>query len=81
MKNSLTYGQRAPVPRQPVDAGAIDAAREELVGLARVAREQPLQIAGLQVLRVDVEELACARCAVAGGSMDWQTPVDGGASR
>ena len=35
----------------------VDAAREEPVGLARVAREQPLQVLGGQVLRVGVEEV------------------------
>ena len=61
MKNSRTCDHSAQCQRHLLDAGAIDAAREELVGLARVAREQPLQVAGLQILRVDVEEIAGPR--------------------
>ena len=46
-------------------ASASRAAREELVGVARVAREQPLQILGGQILRVGVEEVGEPRRTMA----------------
>jgi hypothetical protein len=65
-------GEGADVPRLLVDLAPVDAAREELVGLARVTREEQLQVARLQVLRVDVEErlgaLAGSRVGGAGGA-------------
>ncbi len=51
-KKSLMLAREPPGPRQPLDSGAVDAAREEGVGLARVAREEPLQVAGRQILGV-----------------------------
>ena len=50
--------------RTPADAtagpraGWVDMAREELVGLARVAREEPLQILGLQIADVGLKPIA-----------------------
>jgi hypothetical protein len=40
---------RALVPRQRLERVGVDAAREELVRLAGVAREQALQIVGGQI--------------------------------
>ena len=44
------------VPRQMRERARIGAAREKQVGLARFAGEEPLQVVGGQILRVDVEE-------------------------
>jgi hypothetical protein len=49
-------GDQAHVPRQPVEHGEIQVAREEVVRVARVTREEPLQIFGFEILRVGVEE-------------------------
>jgi hypothetical protein len=71
-EEQLGVGQRPQVPRLLIDPRPVDAAREELVGLARVAREQQLQIARLEALRVDVEEPLGAmrgpRVGLAGGA-------------
>jgi len=40
------------VPRQSFELPRIDVPREKLVGFARVAREEPLQILGLQIAGV-----------------------------
>ncbi len=45
------------VPGKSVEFGEVHVAREEVVGFARIAREQPLQVLGLQVARVGIDEL------------------------
>ena len=57
VKNSRSVHERPAMPRQASRAPRVDVAGEEFVGFARVAREQTLQILGLQIARIGVEEL------------------------
>ncbi len=45
------------MPRQRLEGVGVDTAREELVGVARVAREQPLQILRGQISGIGVKEI------------------------
>ena len=44
-------------PRQPGDGVLVEPAREEAIGIARVVREEPLQILRRQILRVQLVQL------------------------
>src|SRR6185369_15121121 len=59
-------GDLAAVPRQPLQRVGVPAAGEELVGVARVAGEQALQILRGQILRVVVEEISKPRGTMGG---------------
>jgi hypothetical protein len=49
-------GDDAAIPGQPLERFGIDVPGKEIVGFARVAREQPLQIVGFQIARVRIDE-------------------------
>jgi len=72
-------GDEAPVPRHLLHRVGVAVAGEELVRVAGVAGEQPLQILGGQILGVVVEEVRepgwamgavhnCSRCRVLGAA-------------
>ena len=47
----------ADVPRQIRELVGLDRAREEVPGLGRLAREEPLEVVGAQIARVGLEEV------------------------
>ena len=63
--------ERAAVPGQLVEAGRVDVPREEPVRVPRVAREEPLQILGLQVAGIRLHEV---RKSAATGDDDEERP-------
>ena len=60
--------QRPLVPRQTFERSRVDVRGRRIVGFARVAREKPLQILGLQIADVGLPELVDS-----GGTCSWLT--------